>query len=126
MLGLNNSYLEAILAMISASPFIHGPVIEVDDRDEVWFLCADIHFIVKSLLHFRELFVKQGNLIKKTYTYHYQRTDGTTVFPYDNAPHFPKLPTAPHHKHIGENDVIATVSPDFEYMLNEVETLIKP
>ena len=123
---MNNSHLEQILAILSASPFVYEPVIEVDDRDEVWFLRADIHFIDNSLLHFRELFVKQGNPIKKTYTYHYQQADGTMVFRYDNAPHFPKLPTAPHHKHVGENDVITADSPDLESVLKEIEALIKP
>jgi len=121
---LNNSYLEQILAILSASPFIHEPVIEVDDRDEVWFLRADIHFIDNSLLHFRELFVKQGDPIKKTYTFHYQRADGTVVFRYDNAPHFLNLPSAPHHKHVGENDVIATDAPDLQSVLKEIEALI--
>ena len=91
----------------------------MDDRDEVWFLRADIHFIDNSLLHFRELFVKQGNPIKKTYTYHYQRVDGATVFRYDNAPHFPNLPSAPQNKHIGENDVIAANAPDLQSVLVE-------
>ena len=121
---MNNSYLEQILAILSASPFIHEPVIEVDDRDEVWFLRADIHFIDNSLLHFRELFVKQGDPIKKTYTFHYQRADGTVVFRYDNAPHFLNLPSAPHHKHVGENDVIATDAPDLQSVLKEIEALI--
>jgi hypothetical protein len=123
---LNKDYLESILALLSASPFVHEPVVNVDDRDEVWFIRADVHFIDNSLLHFRELFVKQEKPFKKAYTYHYQREDETIVFRYDNAPHFPHLPTAPNHKHVGENDVVTANAPDLESVLKEIEALIKP
>lgn len=121
---MNNDYLQSILALLSASPFVHEPVVSVDDRDEVWFIRADVHFIDNSLLHFRELFVKQEQPFKKAYTYHYQREDGTMVFRYDNAPHFPELPTAPNHKHIGETEVIAADAPDLQSILKEIESLV--
>lgn len=123
---MNNAYLEEILTLLSASPFVHEPVVNVDDRDEVWFIRADVHFIDNSLLHFRELFIKQDNPVKKAYTYHYQREDETMVFRYDNTPHYPHLSTAPHHKHVGETDVIAANAPDLESVLKEIEALIKP
>ncbi len=122
---MNNEYHELILAILSASPFVHETVLNVDDRDEVWFIRTDVHFIDNSVLHFRELFVKQDNPVKKAYTYHYQREDGTMVFRYDNAPHFPHLPTAPNHKHNGENDVVAADVPDLQSVLKEIESLIK-
>lgn len=122
---MNNGYLQFILALLSASPFVHEPVVNVDDRDEVWFIRADVHFIDNSLLHFRELFVKQDNPVKKAYTYHYQREDGTMVFRYDNAPHFLHLSTAPNHKHVGGNEVIAADAPDLQSVLKEIEALIK-
>jgi hypothetical protein len=56
---------------------------------------------------------------------HYQREDGTMVFRYDNAPHFPHLPTAPNHKHVEETEVIAAEAPDLESVLKEIEGLIK-
>jgi hypothetical protein len=62
---LNNEYHESILATLSASPFVHETILNVDDRDEVWFIRADVHFIDNSLLHFRELFVKQETPVKK-------------------------------------------------------------
>lgn len=46
------------------------------------------------------------------------------IFRYDNAPHFPKLSTAPHHKYIGENDVAAADIPDLQSVLKEIEGLI--
>lgn len=122
---MNNEYHESILALLSASPFVHETTLSVDDRDEVWFIRTDVHFIDNSLLHFRELFVKQDNPVKKAYAYHYQRKDGRMIFRYDNAPHFPHLPTAPHHKHIGENEVVAANAPDLQSVLMEIESLIQ-
>ncbi|MCX6055613.1 MAG: DUF6516 family protein [Chloroflexi bacterium] len=90
---MTDVYLQKIHPALSASPFVAQPVISVDDRGKVWFFRAEVHFIDNSLLHFRELFIGQGKLQKKTYTYHDQRENGTLVFRYDNAPHFPDLPT---------------------------------
>lgn len=87
-------YLASVDKNLRGSPFVNDFQTEHEDRGEVWFLRVNVYFIDNSLLHFRELFVGQENPFKKTYTYHYQRVDGTIVFRYDNAPHFPNLPTA--------------------------------
>jgi hypothetical protein len=121
---LNNDYLDHIRELLSASPFVHEPQIEVDDRGEVWFIRADVYFIDNSRLHFRELFIGESQPIRKSYSYHYQRPDGALVFRYDNAPHYPDLPSAPHHKHMGESDVIAAEPPDLSNVLKEIENII--
>ena len=51
--------------------------------------------------------------------------DGTLVFRYDDADHFPQLQSAPHHKHIGEDDVIAANAPDLQSVLKEIEKMDK-
>ena len=118
-------YLDGILATLSALPLARQPRIEIEDREEVWFIRADIYFMDNSLLHFRELWILQeGQHFKKVYTYHYQRADETIVFRYDNAPHYPNLPTAPHHKHVGESEVIAAEMPDLFTVLKEIEDVI--
>jgi len=118
-------YLASVDQILRDSPFVNDFQTQHEDRGEVWFLRVNVYFIDNSLLHFRELFVGQENPFKKTYTYHYQREDGTLVFRYDNAPHFPHLPTAPNHKHIGETDVVAADVPKLESVLKEIEALIK-
>lgn len=118
-------YLEWVDKVLFGSPFVNEVKTHHEDRGEVWFLRFDVYFIDNSLLHFRELFVGQEQPFKKTYTYHYQRADGTIVFRYDNAPHFPNLPTAPHHKHLGEKDVFAAEAPDLQSVLKEIEALIE-
>jgi hypothetical protein len=118
-------YLALVDKILRGSPFVNDFQTQHEDRGEVWFLRGNVYFIDNSLLHFRELFVGQDNPFKKTYAYHYQRADGRMVFRYDNAPHFPELPAAPHHKHIGETDVIAADAPDLQSVLKEIEGLIK-
>ena len=53
-----------------------------------------------------------------------KRTLGAIIFRYDDAPHFPSLPNAPHHKHVGETDVVSSESPDLQSVLKEIETII--
>jgi hypothetical protein len=120
-----NNYLDAIQTALRESPFVHEPKISADDRGEVWFLRGDVYFIDNSRLHFRELFIQQGEPLKKSYVYHYQKADGTLVFRYDNSPHYPDLPTVPHHKHIGDAEVVSSSPPDLQEVLNEIAALIE-
>jgi len=57
-------------------------------------------FIDDSELHVFEYV--NSDLRKLSYAYHYQNPSGSPIFRYDNEPHYPTLPTFPHHKHISE------------------------
>ena len=39
------------------------------------------------------------------YRYHYMNADGALIFRYDNVPHYPGIPTFPHHKHLHDTIV---------------------
>lgn len=119
------AYQQAIEQALKESPFVHEQHIIRDDRGEVWFLRGDIYFIDNSRLHFRELHVREDEFAKKSYVYHYQDFDENLIFRYDNAPHFPDLPSAPHHKHIGDKQVIASAAPSFAEILSEIHILLK-
>jgi hypothetical protein len=58
------------------------------------------------------------------YTYQYMQADGTLIFRYDDTDHFPNLSGAPHHKHIGETEVVAAQPPSLQTVLQEIEQLI--
>ncbi len=58
------------------------------------------------------------------YVFQYMRADGSLVFRYDDTKHFPNLSSAPHHKHVGETEVIAADAPDLQSVLKEIEALI--
>ncbi len=88
------------------------------------FLRGDVTFKDNSRLHFRELVSIEPNVQLVSYTYQYMGADGTTIFRYDDSDHFLSLPTAPHHKHVGENEVIAADAPDLESVLKEIEAIV--
>ncbi|MBM3145022.1 MAG: hypothetical protein FJ010_08640 [Chloroflexi bacterium] len=88
------------------------------------FLRGDVTFKDNSRLHFRELVSTDPNVQLVSYTYQYMGADGKTIFRYDDSDHFLILPTAPHHKHIGETEVVAANAPDLQSVLREIEGMI--
>jgi hypothetical protein len=89
------------------------------------FLRGDVVFKDSSRLHFRELVSTDPTVQLVSYTYQYMSADGATIFRYDDADHFLNLSTAPHHKHIGETEVIAADAPGLQSVLKEIEGMIK-
>lgn len=88
------------------------------------YLRGEVLFKDGSRLHFRELVTTEPSVQRISYTYHYMQADETLIFRYDDADHFPYLPTAPHHKHFGESDVIESNAPNLAAVLKEIENLI--
>lgn len=88
---------------------------------------AQVRFYDTSVLTIREeLEESQGQGIERTkYVFQYQRADGTLIFRYDNAPHYPDLPTFPSHKHTPDG-VIAAEPPDLADVLREIEAILYP
>lgn len=120
-------YFEAIRALLQSLALSVPPEVDYDYRDrETGFLKGDLVFNNGSRLHFREfVHVKLSKPVDRyMYVFQYMRADGTTIFRYDDAEHFMQLPTAPHHKHIGETEVVAANAPDLESVLKEIEAII--
>lgn len=123
-----DAYFDDLRAVIAASPVVRLFSLHTERRsDEIGFLRGDLSFSDGSRLHFRE-YVRQAegaSAERYTYTYRFQRADGTLVFRYDNTPHYPDLPNAPHHKHDGgEANVISASAPNLAAVLKEIESLI--
>jgi hypothetical protein len=77
-----------------------------------------------SLLDFDEvILLRNEQLVKLRYAYHYQNESGEVIFRYDNAPHYPNIFTYPHHKHVASAVEPAQV-PDLSEILHEIEQLI--
>ena len=86
---------------------------------------GNIYFLDDSLLHFRELVDVESGVKRIAYAYHYQKADSSFVFRYDNTPHFPYLPNAPHHKHDGsEVNVISADLMNLASVLDEIEAFV--
>jgi hypothetical protein len=124
-----DEYVRAIEEAIAAvSDITRGFNIYKDEREaDFIFLRGEIKFADGSQLHFREFVqLKQEQPPNRyKYAYHYQRADETIIFRYDNARHYLDLPTAPHHKHVGETEVVAANVPDLQSVLKEIEGMIK-
>ncbi|MFH1907649.1 MAG: DUF6516 family protein [Chloroflexota bacterium] len=124
-----DEYVHAIEETIAAlGNLARSSVVYKEEREADFIvLRGEVKFVDGSQLHFREFVqLKQGQPPNRyKYAYHYQRTDEAVIFRYDNARHYLDLSTAPHHKHVGETDVIAANAPDLQSVLKEIEGLIK-
>lgn len=121
-----NNYFQLLLDLLSTSPVVRTSDITLDTRSEfIAFIRGNIYFTDDSLLHFRELVDVEFAIKRIAYAYHYQKADGSLIFRYDNTPHFPQLPNAPHHKHAGdETNVISANAPDLGVVLIEIESIV--
>jgi hypothetical protein len=83
-----------------------------------------LRFYDYSRLEFDEVvLVRDKQLVKLRYAYHYQNAQSELIFRYDNAPHHPTIATFPHHKHV-EMKVEPAAAPDLSEVLREIELLI--
>lgn len=124
-----DEYVRAIEEAIAAlGNLTRGSMVYKEEREaDFIFLRGEVKFSNGSQLHFREFVqLQEGQPPNRyKYAYHYQRADETVILRYDNARHYLNLSTAPHHKHVGENEVIATEPPDLASVLKEIESLIE-
>jgi len=119
-------YFQLINGILALSPAIKSLDVPTEKRTPIeGYLRGDVLFKNGSHLHFRELVTTEPNIHRISYTYHFQSAGGKLIFRYDDSDHFPYLPSTPHHKHIGENDVIAANAPDLQSVLHEIERMIK-
>jgi len=66
--------------------------------------------------------VVDGQITQIDYRYHFQDENNQVIFRYDSTPHFPDLPTFPHHKHLPET-VISAEKPALTQVFQEASTL---
>ena len=59
------------------------------------------------------------------YSFHYHK-GRETIFRYDDSPHYPRLSTFPHHRHVGKEEIAyASLPPTAEGVLQEVEQTLE-
>jgi hypothetical protein len=119
-------YFRYVSGILALSRIIKSQDVHSEKRTPTeGFLRGDVVFKDDSRLHFRELVTTEPSVQLVSYTYHYMRADELVIFRYDDADHFPNLPSAPHHKHLGETDVVAAKTPDLQSVLKEIEGLVQ-
>ena len=119
-------YFRQIETLVVSAGTVRFFNITYDKRSaHIGFIRGSIYFLDGSLLHLREFVDVEHGIERYMYAYHYQRLDGVLVFRYDNAPHFPHLPTSPHHKHEGSESHVVPAGPiDLEAVLAEIRGLM--
>ena len=120
-----NQYLHRLYDMIISRGYVK---IERLDFDELpgrqGIIEGRLKFHNGSLLEFDEVIIlRNEEIVKLRYAYHYQDESAEIIFRYDNAPHYPNILTYPHHKHIGSAVEPAQV-PDLSEILREIEQMI--
>lgn len=120
-------YFQSILALVAQMAVAQSSDLQLERRSlTIGFIRGEIYFADGTFLHVRELVDLERNPPLIKYVYHYQHSNGELVFRYDNAPHFPNLPTFPHHKHLeSETNVIPADAPNLVSVLNEIEGLVQ-
>lgn len=78
-----------------------------------------IRFTNGCLLEINEAVVAENQILQTLgYRYHLQDGQNNLIFRYDDTPHFPHLPTFPHHKH-EPAQIIAAPKPAVFQVLQE-------
>lgn len=118
------SYFQQIAALIEASSIVVSSNVTYDKRARhEGFIRGELYFVDGSTLHLREYIDVEYEIDRFTYVYQYMDAQQALVFRYDNTGHHKKLnlPTYPHHKYVGSEDVVVAASaPSLVDVLNEI------
>lgn len=114
-------YFTAIEVVVTQLPAYAESYVEEILTSERANLRIRLRFQNGCLLEINEaIIVEDGALKTLGYRYHLQSAGNELVFRYDNTPHFPDLPSFPHHKHL-RNAVVAASKPDLLDVLQEAK-----
>lgn len=118
-------YFQSLVDLFASLPFVESPDLNLEKRGElVGFIRGEALCNDGSILFFRELIDLRLPLQKVMYAYHYQRSDGTMIFRYDNTAHHRSVPTFPNHKHLHDGSIASAEIPTLEQVLREIERII--
>jgi len=113
-----SDYLTGVLRKIREHPLVKRlSVRRMEASSARGFVRVVALLIDDSEPHIFE-YVDSG-LNRISYAYHLQDQAGNLVFRYDNEPHYPELPTFPHHKHISSGLPEASEEVDIDEVLVE-------
>ena len=123
---LIEEYYQAQLTVVLGSPCVHSYDVALGKRGSgLGLIRGEVQFVDGSLLYYRELVDLEAEPVRVMYSYHYQRSDASLIFRYDDTRHHPDLPGFPHHKHLArELNVIAAEPPELSAVLREIEDLL--
>lgn len=97
-------YFESVKKRILTDSFVRNfEVLKERDRSENGHLRVRVIFRDESILEFSEYIEQNANseIALISYSYHWTTQNNELLRRWDNTPHFPNLPNAPHHIHDG-------------------------
>ncbi len=69
---------------------------------------AQVTFTDSSVLYIKQIVIGESTF---KYSYHWQDQKGSMICRWDNAEHWPKIPTYPHHRHaINQEQIVVKES----------------
>lgn len=106
-------YHQAIKARLIADPLVQQFDIRRERRTvDDGYLRARLILDNREQLEFSEYVRRIRDQIHVvTYSFHWTDPSGNLIRRWDNAPHFPNLPQAPHHLHDGDQDNVLPAAP---------------
>lgn len=107
---------ELISVLHNSKLFTSIEIIELVDEESVKLIKLKARVIDDTLLYITELHTSDY----QRYSYHWQKKDDELIMRWDNKPHWRKISTFPHHKHIKDQ-----VLPSHRVTLDEVMEIIK-
>ncbi|MEO6284185.1 MAG: DUF6516 family protein [Dyadobacter sp.] len=112
-----------IFKWLDDSSFVSKYIInDFRESSTAFYLNLEVHFIDHSILYVRE-FVEPE---RRKYSFHWQKNSGEVITRWDNAPHFPKISTFPHHKHLGDESVEQSFDISLEAVLAHIKVSLLP
>lgn len=109
--------LQKIVDFLSSCTFIDSyEILEYFNEETTKLIKIKANLNDGSTLYVRE-FIRFDN---SKYSYHWQNSNREMILRWDNAPHFPSIPTFPHHLHRG-NEVISSYRVFIEEVLHEIK-----
>lgn len=118
-------FVEEIDKTSASSPIVLSSNIQkhFGPRNTV-YLKGNLIFIDSSFLEIAIFAAKSRNtLVIAKYRLHYMNSNKEMIFRYDNASHHPEVSSFPHHKHI-QNKVVHATMPSIKDILNEISSII--
>ncbi len=114
-----------LLGTDSGGVFIGDPVVRfTEDRTHGWLRAELEYHPSGNRLHvFLAVSVTGGFPEWRRYGFHYKTPDDRRIFTFDNAPHHPRLPGFPDHKHTSEDAIHGHARPSIHDVLRAVLAL---
>lgn len=117
-----DSYAQRVESALQRSPVVVTYTLETVQLSlTTGYIRGEVIFMDGSRLAFFEfLRFHESALKREKYRYHFMDREHRLIFRYDDAPHYPEIPTHPHHKHTPKG-VVESKAPDLVEVIREAE-----